>query len=93
MAKLHPSTQNLHDVQLDSGATAYIICNKDLFRKRTFQSETGHLETGSGEIFMIEGKGSLRIPLDDGNGILTDLILTDVLFAGTSVNSYVIIFV
>lgn len=42
---------------------------------------------------MIERKGSLLIPLDDGNKNLTNLILTDVLFAGTSVNSYLIIFV
>ena len=81
MAKLHPGIKNLSDLLLDSGATAHIICNKDLFQEGTFRSETSYLETGSGEVLMTEGKGSLLIPLDDGNGSFTNLILTDVLLA------------
>ncbi len=81
MANTHPGTQNRFDLLLDSGATAHIICNKDLFHKGIFQSEINHLETGSGEVIATEGKGSLLVPLDDGNGNFTDLVLTDVLYS------------
>ena len=81
MAKSHPNTPNPSELLLDSGATAHIICNKHLFKEGAFRSETGFLETGSGEVLPTEGKGSLLIPLDDGKGRFTDLILTDVLYA------------
>ena len=81
MANLYRGPKNAHDLLIDSGATAHIICNKDLFQEGTFRSENSCLETGSGEVLSTEGKGSLLVSLDNGNGGVTDLILTNVLFA------------
>lgn len=80
MAKFHSSTQNLFNLLLNFSAMAHIICNKNLFQKGTFQSKTGYLETGSGEVLKIEGKGFLLILLDDGNKIVIKLILTNILY-------------
>ena len=81
MANLYRGPKNAHDLLIDSGATAHIICNKDLFQEGTFRSENICLETGSGEVLSTEGKGSLLVSLHNGNGGVTDLILTNVLFA------------
>ena len=81
MATLYRGPKNAHDLLIDSGATAHIICNKDLLQEGTFRSENSCLETGSGEVLSTEGKGSLLVSLDNGNGGVTDLILTNVLFA------------
>ena len=83
MANLYRGPKNSHDLLIDSGATAHIICNKDLFQEGTFRSENSCLQTGSGEVLSTEGKGSLLVSLDNGNGGVTDLILTNVLFAPT----------
>lgn len=81
MTKSHSGTSNPFDLLLNSGATTYIVCNRDFFQKDSFRNKTGHLETGSGEVLMTESKNSLLIPLNDGNKNLTNLILTDVFFA------------
>ena len=81
MANLYRGPKNAHDLLIDSGATTHIICNKDLLHEGTFRSENCCLETGSGEVLPIEGKGSLLVSLDNGNGGVTDLILTNVLFS------------
>ena len=81
MAKPSQSPQRPQSLLLDSGATSHILCNKDFFLEGTFRSEYNFLETGSGEVLPTEGTGSLLIPLDNGNGSQTDLILTDVLYS------------
>ena len=80
MTQPTPSIQNPYDLMLDSGATGHILCTKDLFQKGTFQSVRSYCETGLGEELVIEGKGTLLIPLSNEENIYTDLILTDVLF-------------
>ena len=77
MANLYQGPKNAHDLLIDSGAAAHIICNKDLFQEVTFRSENSCLETSSGEVLSTEGKGSLLVPLDNGNRGATNLILTN----------------
>ena len=77
-AKLQPRSTNL---LLDSGTTDHSICNKDLFMRGTYKEEPSYLETGSGERILSEGVGSILVPLQNGNGCQTDLVLTQVRYS------------
>ena len=47
----------------------------------TYKEESSYLETGSGERILSEGVGSVLVPLRNGNGYQTDLILTRVRYS------------
>ncbi len=63
---------------LDSGTSDHSICNKDLFIPGTYREDRHFLETGSREVLLSEGRGSVLASLDDGKENHTDITLSDV---------------
>lgn len=75
------SNSGSDDLLLDSGTTDHSVCNLNLFMAGTYKEESSYLETGSGERILSEGIGSVLVPLRNGNGYQTDLILTRVRYS------------
>ena len=80
-------SDNPQDVLLDTGASVHIICDKNLFSKldKSFNKETSFLEMADGSKTnnVIEGKGTVKIPVQDISGNNINITLKDALYVPT----------
>lgn len=63
-------TSHIRKIIADSGTTQYLIANRDLIRD--YHDNYSEYQTGSGEFLPSYGKGTLRLPLDNGSLTLLD---------------------
>ena len=64
---------------LDSGATAHLVANQEMFIE--FTSGISTYQTGSDQVLMSPGFGKICVVLDIGAGITNTLMLTNCIYA------------